>query len=175
VVHDRERIDLTTAMARLLTDSELRLAFRDDCEQLANELNLCCDDRAAFLGLDVDQLDQQADGLISKRREEVARLIPETWQRLGPSSDPLFRSFAESFWPASHKRHTEDAVAFAKFLQAQSIIVVYQPELNWRQFQLSDRRWRFCWIRDYLVNEEPHRALQLLYRWRGRHYQQFIT
>ena len=161
-------------MARLLTDSKLREAFREDGESVADRIDLRDNDRAAFVSLEPDQLEQQAIGLVNKRREEVARLIPVTWQRLGPSSSALFRAFAESFWPESHRRHAEDAVAFADFLNDKSVDVLYQPELNWQRFQLANRRLQVCWVRDYLINEKPHRAIQLMYRWRERTYLRFL-
>ena len=108
--------EVTLALARLLSDRELRSRFSSDPAQVAGELNLSPDDSAIVCGLDPAGLHAQAQSLVDKRREEVARLAPRTWRLLNGAAARLFDDHASSCWPTGHLRHPQDALAFLGFL-----------------------------------------------------------
>ena len=136
-----DRVDFATAFARLLSDRRSRLRFREDPAELADQFGLVGSDRAAFLSLDPDDLDVQADGLISKRLREVAKRMPETWSRLGDdSSGRLFRMYASHNWPTGHRRHVDDALRFGRYLLDNGVPDVCRAELNQLQFNNSRQR-----------------------------------
>ena len=77
------QLDLTTALARLLSDASLRQAYRQDRRGTAERLAVRAADRSGFLSLDPGLLDRQAETLLNKRLHEVRRLLPETFTRMG--------------------------------------------------------------------------------------------
>jgi hypothetical protein len=108
--------DLTSALTRLLSDRALRRRFAGDRAEVALELGLTGDDAAMLIAIEPAALDSQARTLIGKRRGEVARIAPRTWTRLGARRIEIFNDYTSSHWPAGHRRHPEDALAFLRFL-----------------------------------------------------------
>jgi hypothetical protein len=160
--------DFTHALARLLSDQRLRQSFKNDAAAMVAKLGLDGADRAAILALDATDLDRQALALVSKRRAEALRLIPSTLRCLGSSrAAELFEGFAETFWPQSHRRHLEDAVAFGAYLERMG-----EPfdaaELNRLAFRLHQKRVSIRWIDEQLVGGKHRRAVQVLVRPRKR-------
>ncbi len=112
---------LTIAIAHLLSDRRLRLEFSQDRLRVAAALDLPPADRDLLIAIDVASLNQQADALVAKRRAEVARIIPETWTRLGPEARACFDDFAVTCWPSGHLRHPHDALAFLEHLTSRNL------------------------------------------------------
>jgi hypothetical protein len=109
-------IELTSALARLLSDRELRLRFRADARQVACDLSVSLHDEAILCAIDPAALETQAQALIDKRCGEVARIIPRTWEVLVAERMKLFEEYAEHSWPAGHQRHLLDALGFIRFV-----------------------------------------------------------
>jgi hypothetical protein len=109
-------LDLTLALARLLTDRALRLRFTADALQVARELELAPHEVAILCGVDPAELEAQAQTLLDKRRSEATRIVPRTWQLLGSAGTALFEEYATSYWPTGHLRHPSDALAFLRYL-----------------------------------------------------------
>ena len=158
-------LELTTALARLLSDAELRSAFSGDPDQVANQLPIRDADRDAFFSLNIEELERQAKTLIEKRLHEVGRIIPQTIQRLGCQASTEFYRYANQHWPTGYSRHFEDAIAFFDFLIANgNRHNVCHSERNWLRFGVSQRRFAFHLVPDLLVGKKQRRSIQFLYR-----------
>jgi hypothetical protein len=114
-------LDLTHALARLLTDRSLRRRFRADRSAVSRELSLQPDDAAILCAIDPPELDAQAQSLLAKRLGEVARIAPRTWKALGIEGVRVFDDYASDHWPTGHMRHPHDALAFLRFLTARGL------------------------------------------------------
>jgi len=158
-------LELTTALARLLADAELRSAFIGDPVDVADRLPIRDADRDAFLSLNIEELQRQAMTLIDKRLHEVGRIIPRTMQRLGCQARSEFVRYANQNWSTGHKRHVDDATAFIRFLMTNgSRDSICRSEHNWLRFGISQRRFEWHLVPDLLVGKKGRRAIQFLYR-----------
>ncbi len=144
-----------TVLARLLAHPELRAAFRRDPAAIAGE----------FASLDPEALDRQAELLVEKRRHEVSKLLPRTFQALGPSVKSTFAAHASRFWPEGHRRHLADAVAFGRFLRGHPAL--RRSEWNRVRFELEGGRWALRLVPDARVRGRERAALQVLWRTHG--------
>ena len=164
-----DTVDFTTAFARLLVDPALRRTYRHKPAVVARQLAVAENQRKAFCNLDPDNLERQAAGLISKRRYEVARIIPQTWNRLTVAEESaLFQNHAIAYWPTGHKRHQQDAVEFCRFLIRHDKRLVVRSEFNWLRFRLGHHWVRIHCTRDLILDGQLHSGIQFCYRWRGK-------
>ncbi|HLM61143.1 MAG TPA: hypothetical protein VK308_10080, partial [Pyrinomonadaceae bacterium] len=69
-----------------------------------------------------------AESLFWKRLREVEKLLPETKRILAADFENYFREFADQFTPESIKKHLEDAIEFANFLQTKEIAAVWAKD-----------------------------------------------
>ncbi len=168
------QLDLTTALARLLSDASLREAYRQDRRGTAAHLAVRAADRSSFLSLDPDLLDRQADTLLNKRLHEVRRLLPDTFTRVGAEAPSLFRTYAQTRWPVGHMRHVDDAVAFCRHLMATGTGKVNRAELNRMRFVLRRQRLAVHLVPDLMRVGHPRPGVQLLYCPRGQSPRQFV-
>ena len=152
--------DLTTVLGRLLSERGLRDGLRRDPEGLARELDV---EPSWLEGLNFDDLHAQAEALLNKRFEEVSRILPQTLSLLGATAVEVFRAHAEGFWPAGHRRHVEDALAFGRFLEARGL-PCSASELHRLRFSSGRERLSLRWVSDALAGGRRRRALQVLYR-----------
>ncbi len=127
-------IDWVTAQARLLSDSTLRAEFQNDPGGVANQLGIPIEEQPDFLKLDPAQLEAQANGLITKRMQEVRQLLPLTFENLGNRGEKLFLDYAESYWPEGHHRHLLDAIQFASHLRSKRAKTLCETEVNFLKF-----------------------------------------
>lgn len=153
-------MNLTTALARLLTDPQLRQQFRHDRQLVVEQFGIKDPDRAALIAMDIDDLDRQAVGLLNKRFYEIRRLIPRTIDRLGPDARATFDRYAVDHWPTGHRRHWIDAAKFCEWLAEHHHDSVCRAELNGVRFELSERRWAVFWVNDLMVGGQPQVAVQ---------------
>jgi hypothetical protein len=109
-------IELTSALARLLSDRDVRRRFRADPRHVAYDLSLSPHDAAILSAIDPVALETQAQALLDKRRGEVSRIIPRTWALLSAGHTQIFEEYAVRSWPAGHRRHLLDALGFVRFL-----------------------------------------------------------
>ena len=161
-------IGLTEALTRLLSDADLRDVYRRDGLAAASELSLSSDDLQVFLSLDPNEVDRQAQGLISKRFYEASHLIPQTLHRVGDASRHHFYEYATPFWPTGHQRHLIDAVEYCKYLKENNLgLMVCRSELNWLRFLVARTACAIHFVADLVVHGKRRRAIQLFFRWRG--------
>lgn len=157
------RLEFTPLLARLLSDRRLRERFAADRAAVAAELSADTAMREALLALDAAALELQAQGLVDKRRGEVANFLPLTLENLAGEASALFDAHAQQFWPQGHRRHLNDAVAFAAFLQQRGK-PVDSGELNRLHFIERKRFLRLALIRRATTGGKRRRAVQVLYR-----------
>jgi hypothetical protein len=156
-------LELTVALTRLLSDCALRRRFAADRAQVAVELGLRSDDAAILAGIDPSTLDRQARSLVGKRRSEVARIAPRTWNLLGATGREIFTEYASEHWPEGHRRHPHDALAFLRFLSARGLPYDAVEKLR-IETRLSFRRWRL-----QIVRGGAWRLPGIYCGWRTRH------
>src|SRR5262245_63399220 len=100
------------------------------------------------MALDPLALNAQADTLVDKRRGEVARIAPRTWGLLGATGVEVFNEYASNHWPAGHRRHPEDTLAFLRFLAARGL--PHDPLETLRiETRLSSTRYRVRIVRSW--------------------------
>lgn len=149
--------EFTPALARLLADPQLRGAFRRDPEGTAGRLGA-----PELSAVDPDALERQAETLVEKRRHEASKLLPRTFETLGPSARRIFADHAARFWPGGSRRHVEDAAAFGRFLRGHPGLC--RSEWNRVRFALEGRRWAIRLVPDARVRGRDRAALQVLWR-----------
>ena len=169
--------DFTTALARLLTDRSLLESYRVDARETAERLSVRPSDVDAFLSLDAADLEAQAETLVRKRFHEVAGMIPETITGLGGREEArhVFEEYATTRWPAGHRRHLADAVAFCAHLLGQERRTVCRAEYHRLRFVLCRRRVAMHVVPSEIVDGRPRCALQILYGRRGRFPRQVLV
>ena len=112
-------------LARIYTDENLRREFLSAPERTGRENNLSEKEIAELAEILPAELNLFADSLRWKRLREVEKLLPLTKQALAEDFEIYFREFAGVFLPATVKKHLEDAIQFAEFLQGK--------EKNWKK------------------------------------------
>jgi hypothetical protein len=110
--------DQVGLLAQLLGSSRLRRLLAVDPPMLSRVLSASAEESAWLAGLDLAQLESQADTLIAKRLSEVAALLPLTMAALGSQAAELFTQHAGESWPDGHRRHLRDAAWFAVYLRS---------------------------------------------------------
>lgn len=161
------QLDAVSVLGRLLKDRMLRMRFADDRKSVIHELGITESDTGFFHGLDLRQLDSQADSLIRKRAAEVARLIPSTWACLGSGHEipSEFRQYVnEADWPEGHRRHLIDATQFCQFLHERSAAEYLASEHHWVAFQAGNQRFSFRLLKDICVSGEKRWGAQFCFR-----------
>ncbi len=114
-------LNVQNFLARLYTDENLRRDFLSASERIGRENNLTEKEIAELAAIFPEELKLFADSLVWKRLREVEKLLPLTRNILGKDFERFFRQFASRFTPASIKKHLEDAIAFADFLQTEEV------------------------------------------------------
>ncbi|MDG1890417.1 MAG: hypothetical protein P8L18_03820 [Verrucomicrobiota bacterium] len=158
-------IDFTTALSLLLSRSDFRRRLKETPGALLDEWNMNAEDRTSLLSIDLDHLEQQANGLISKRFHEVRPLLPMTLKELPMHGRKYFFKFADSFWPEGHHRHVLDALAFARFLERQKGDTCSNHfEKAWLTFLIGNRRWITHALADFPWKNRLYYAWVIMYR-----------
>lgn len=116
-------------LARLCTDADLREKFLNEPTKIGDENDLNEKEIEFLAQVFPDGLRFFADSLFHKRLCEVEKLLPLTRKVLGKEFAASFRNFSRSFQPASIKKHLEDAVKFAEYLQNQNLENAWFREL----------------------------------------------
>lgn len=159
-----QTLDLTTALARLLTDARLREEFRKAPERTADSLHVSSADRASFCELDAEALEFQAQGLIFKRFHEVLKWLPQTLCCLEGRGKTHFLKYANTYWPKGHRRHQLDALEFCRYLLEQRICGVNTFEFHWLQFQSDDKKVELHFFHDIPMRKRLRRGWIMFYR-----------
>jgi hypothetical protein len=121
-----------TALARLLTEGELRARFFAEPEVVGPELGLDVRETGQLLQITAGKAAEMARCLQNKRLNEVRKCLPRSAEALGPRFAPLFYRFAAGSTPRGVKKHVADALAFADFLCRSEV----RKTLNDRQCDL---------------------------------------
>lgn len=108
-------------LARVYTDENLRRKFLAAPGKIGRENDLNESEISEILEIFPDEINRFAESLIWKRLQEVEKILPLTKQNLGADFIKFFREFAPTFNSTSVKKHLEDALAFAAFLQHQNL------------------------------------------------------
>ena len=163
-----ESRDAVTAMAKLLAEPALLDLYERKREAAAELLRIDDKFRAAFLTWDVAKLRRQARGLVDKRRYEVSRFLPRTFERLGLRGERIFAEFASARWPAGHRRHAADALAFARWLRDRREPAWCAEEQARLEILLGKFAFGVRLIANFASRRGPRRALVFLLRRKGR-------
>ncbi|BAY09312.1 hypothetical protein [Calothrix sp. NIES-2098] len=162
-------------LAQLYTNSELRQRFFANPQIVGAELGLSDEETQQLSQISAQQVNIFANSLKWKRLGEVRELLPRTARVLGKNFNDLFWRYAETHLPQGVKKHREDAIAFANFIQQQEIDPAWVKDLvryekMWLLAYESHRYLQVCWFHypiDKLgTNQEIHRQLTLAIWWR---------
>lgn len=150
-------LDVQNFTARIYTDENLRRKFLSAPEQTGRENNLSEKEIAELAAVFPEELNFFADSLLYKRLREVEKLLPLTARALSKDYEKHFREFAVQYTPESIKKHLEDAVRFAEFLQTKEIELIWARDLAKYErakleFNVYQKRFLFR-IFDYDVKE----------------------
>jgi len=105
-------------LARIYTDENLRREFLSAPERTGRENDLSEKEIIELAKILPAELNLFAESLFCKRLREVEKLLPLTKETLAKDFEIYFREFAAGFLPATVKKHLEDAIQFADFLQS---------------------------------------------------------
>jgi len=110
-------LEVQNFLARIYTDEKLRREFLSEPEKIGLAHNLNESEIAELAEVFPEELNAFAESLFYKRLREVEKLLPLTRQVLDKDFEKFFREFSAEFLPESIKKHLEDAIRFAEFLQ----------------------------------------------------------
>lgn len=104
-------------LAQIYTNSQMRQDFLKNPEQIGKTFGLNAEEIKQLSQISSSQVHVFANSLKNKRLAEVREVLPFTYQVLGKEFNKLFWQYAETYLPAGIKKHRDDAVAFALFLE----------------------------------------------------------
>ncbi|QDV15587.1 hypothetical protein Pan153_02010 [Gimesia panareensis] len=157
--------DTVRVLALLLHNQSLRDQLRTNPAAFIAAQELSDEAAQVIASLDCDQLDRQAEALLSKRRFQVAQIIPQTWHSLGPAASQQFQNYVEqTTWPESHQKHERDALRFCDYLQRQHIPGYRKSEHNWLKFRLRKCWFRIHWVTDLVIDQRRFCGIQVFGR-----------
>jgi len=116
-------------LARLFTDEGLRQNFLSDPAKIGAENGLCESETADVQAVLPEEIGFFADSLFWKRLHEVEKFLPLTKKVLKEDFTKYFREFSQTFTPQTVKKHFEDALGFAKFLQTHTLKPIWANDL----------------------------------------------
>jgi len=114
-------LDVQNFTARLYTDENLRREFLSAPDKIGKVNNLNEREITELAEVLPAELNFFADSLRWKRLREVEKLLPLTARALAEDFEKYFRDFANQYTPESIKKHLEDAIAFAHFLEIKEV------------------------------------------------------
>ena len=157
-------IDYTTALARLLSDQNLRAEFKANPDAVTHKLAVRAEDFAAVAALAPDELEIQARVLLRKRLDAIRPIIPQTCARLGEALWPRFESYACRLPLVSSRGELQDALGFCLHMAEIDNGAVVQSELHRLRF-VQGRRWLAVhFFQDLCMPSGPRPGMQLLIR-----------
>jgi hypothetical protein len=128
------------ALARLYVDAALRDRFFADPSVVGSELGLDVEEARQLSCVSRRQVEQFADSLRRKRRDQVRRVVPIAAQALGGRFAPLFQRYATESFPRGSEADLDDMAAFVAALRrwARSVeppwaVDLARYELTWHQ------------------------------------------
>jgi hypothetical protein len=159
--------------ARLLASREMRSLLRHDRVELARRLHLRASETDAIASLDPDGIDRQARGLVDKRWQETAKLMPRTVRRLGSEGKSIFEIYADTYWPEGHRRHLLDASAFLDYMRRCGNLPADAEECARIHFFAGSARLAIRFHKRLGHGSQSGPGVQFLWR-RGRVFERFL-
>lgn len=104
-------------LARIYTDENLRREFLSAPEKIGDRHALSKPEIVEILQIFHEEINAFAESLVWKRLREVEKLLPLTREKLNTEFVYYFRRFAPTFNSRSVKKHLDDALCFANYLQ----------------------------------------------------------
>ncbi|HVF29252.1 MAG TPA: hypothetical protein VM943_13480 [Pyrinomonadaceae bacterium] len=104
-------------LARVYTDAAVREKFFADPQKAGEEFGLSFDEARQLARLAAPQVLLFAGSLRGKRLQAACELLPLTSRALGDRTASLFTEHAASYLPKGIKKHRDDAIAFAAFVE----------------------------------------------------------
>jgi hypothetical protein len=145
--------EVQSVLARLSIDPALRDRLFAAPAKVGDELGLVAAESLALARLSRHQLEQFADSLRRKRRDQVRRVIPIAARALGRNFAVLFERYIAESPPRGSKADLDDAARFvaalsrwADQLEPEWVADVSRYELAWRQ---AARAGRFPIVRTF--------------------------
>jgi hypothetical protein len=140
-------VEVQGALARLYIDPALRDRFFADPAAVAAELGLGAEEARGLAGVSRQHVEQYADSLRRKRRDQARRIIPIAARALGDRFDGLFERYMSESEPRGSKADLEDAAGFVAALGRWAdedrpawVVDLARYELAWRQAARSGCR-----------------------------------
>lgn len=138
--------EIQNVLARLATDPALRDRFFADSAAVGNGLGLVAQEALGLAQIPRRQLEQFADSLCRKRRDQVRRILPIAARALGQQFPLLFERYARASPPRGSKPGLDDAAGFvaalgrwADHLDPTWAADLARYELAWREAACAGR------------------------------------
>jgi hypothetical protein len=132
--------EIQGALARLYVDPTLRDRFFADPAVVGVELGLGAEEARGLAGVSRRQVEQFADSLRRKRRDQVRRVIPIAARALGDRFGRLFERYIAESAPRGSRADLDDAIGFVDALgrwadddRPPCGVDLARYELAWRQ------------------------------------------
>jgi hypothetical protein len=139
--------EIQGALARLYVDPKLRDRFFADPAVVGVELGLGAEEARGLAGVSRREVEQFADSLRRKRRDQVRRVIPIAARALGDHFGRLFERYIEEAAPRGSKADLDDAIGFIDALGRWAdddrppwVVDLARYELAWREAARAGRR-----------------------------------
>jgi hypothetical protein len=108
--------EIQSVLARLYVDPTLRDRFFADSAAVGAELGLDAEESRGLSCISRRQVEQFADALRHKRRDQVRRVVPLAAQAMGGRFTEFFERYARESSPRGSRPDLDDAVAFVEAL-----------------------------------------------------------
>lgn len=132
--------EVQKALARLAIEPALRARFFADPGRAGIELGLGAEDAQGLARIPQRQLEQFAESLDRKRRDQVRRVIPMAARALGEQFAALFERYVAASPPRGSKPGLDDAAGFVAALGRSTALLdppwaadLARYELAWRE------------------------------------------
>ncbi len=116
-------------LAKLYTNEDFRKNFIAEPETVGRENGLDEKEIEDIVRIYPEEIESFAESLFYKRLREVETFLPLTKSLLRDDFEKLFREFINKFNPQTVKKHLEDAVEFAGFLQARELNPIWLKDI----------------------------------------------
>lgn len=133
--------ELQGALARLYIDRQMRDRFFTDPADVGAELGLDADEALSLSRTPRRQVEQFADSLRRKRRDQVRRVVPIAARALGSRYAELFEQYAGESAPRGSKADLDDACGFVDTLRRRIDQVEPPWAVNLARYELA---WRLA-------------------------------
>jgi hypothetical protein len=132
--------EVQAALARLSIEPALRDRFFADPAAVASELGLSAADALRLARMPRQQVEQFADSLHRKRRDQTRRVVPIAARALGRQFATLFQRYIDESPPRGSQADLDDAAGFVAALrrwgneiEPEWAVDVARYELSWRE------------------------------------------